>query len=133
MEYPKQKKTKWWLILLFIPLLVGCNPITGALYEIELTIGDKLIHTLAGSTIEIVFDKLTKYLTGDVVDPDPKDPLRGYHKGNLVLVNKETPNCQLSYTVKHPEMYREATNAPWKPVPQIQKEVKEALDKICTD
>ena len=57
MQYKKQRKTNWWVIFLFIPLLVGCSPVTQQLFKVGVYVGGVLVETVVGITIEFIFDK----------------------------------------------------------------------------
>jgi len=130
MQYKKQRKTSWWLILLFIPLLVGCNPVTTELFlKLEVYVGDALLRTVVGPTIEIIFDKVISYISPHV-KPYPDNPLRGRYTGDLIF-KKESPNCKDSHIEKQPEMVRESLKDQWKTIPQVQDRTKHFFEDNC--
>jgi hypothetical protein len=131
MQYKKQRKTSWWLIFLFIPLLVGCNPVTSELFlKVELYLGNKLIETVVGPTIEIIIDKLISYISPHV-EPYRDNPLRGRYTGNLTF-KKEGISCKDVHVEKAPEMMRESVkNQHWKTTPEVQERTNRFFNEYC--
>ncbi len=131
MQYKKTRKTSWWLIFLFIPLLVACSPVTPQLLSLAVYVGEVLIQTVAGQTIEVVFDKIISYISPHVqIEPDPENPLRGRSKIDLTY-KIETPNCTNSYTAKQPEMMRKSIEDDWEEIPEVQEKIKLFFSKGC--
>ena len=129
MEYPKQKKTKWWLILLFIPLLVGCSPVTQSLLTFFVYIGNQLTPIVVGQTIEIVFDKLRDYFSDHVI-VDVNNPLKGTYSGDLRFEG-ETANCKYSYVLKKPRMFRTSIDGTWNPISEAKTKVQKSFEENC--
>jgi len=128
MQYKKHRKTSWWLILLFIPLLVGCNPVTPLLWNFFVYLGNDLRVMAAGQTIEIVFDKLTHLSDHVIVDAD--NPLKGTYATDLRFEG-ETANCQYSYTLKKPRMVRRSIDASWKPISEAKEKISKSFQEHC--
>ncbi|MEG4861284.1 hypothetical protein QUB75_28230 [Microcoleus sp. K1-B6] len=130
MQYKKQRKTSWWLILLFIPLLVGCNPVTTELFlKLEAYVGDALLGTVVGPTIEIIFDQVISYISPHT-KPYPDNPLRGRYTGDFTF-KKEDPNCKDVHTEKQPEMVRKSIKDQWQPVPAVKDRTKQFFENHC--
>ena len=107
-------------VLVIIPLLLSCSPLTGVFYEVSVYIGDQLINTAAGQTIEIVLDKITKYFQDHVIiDSD---------NGN----KGDGASCRQIYTLKMPRMYRESIDSPWGLAPDFRKKVDDHFDPYCS-
>jgi len=132
MQYNKLRKKSWWLIFLFIPLLVGCHPVTPLLWNFFVYLGNDLRVMVAGQTIEIVFDKLGGYLSDrvDRVIVDADDPLKGTYATDLRFEG-ETANCQYSYYLKKPRMFRTSINAIWQPISEAKERIKKSFDENC--
>ncbi|MEG3892462.1 hypothetical protein QT973_18830 [Microcoleus sp. Z1_A1] len=130
MQYKKQRKTNWWVIFLFIPLLVGCNPVTTELFfKLEVYLGDALLKTVVGPTIEIIFDKAISYISPHT-KPDPDNSLKGRYTGELTF-KTEDPNCRDVHIEKQPEMVRKSINDQWQPVPEVQKRINRFRENHC--
>lgn len=131
MQYKKQRKTSWWLILLFIPLLVGCNPVTNGLFlkELEVYLGDALLRTVVGPTIEIIFDQVISYISPHV-KPYPDNPLRGRYTGELTF-KTENPNCRDIHTEKQPEMVRKSIKDEWESAPEVKNRTNHFYEHHC--
>lgn len=130
MQYKKQRKTSWWVIFLFIPLLVGCSPVTTELFlKLEVYLGDALLKTVVGPTIVIIFDKVISYIS-PYVKPYPDNPLRGHYTGELTF-KKEDPNCRDVHIEKQPEMVRESIKDQWQPVPEIKNRTEHFWENHC--
>ena len=141
MQYKKQRKTNWWVIFLFIPLLVGCSPVTQQLFKVGVYVGGVLLETVVGETIENVVGKLFElihhYLSDHVIvdadDPfivDADDPLKGTYAGDLPFEG-ETANCKYTYSLKNPRIFRTSIDANWHPTSEAQERVKKSFDENC--
>ena len=134
MQYKKQRKTRWWLILLFIPLLVGCNPVTEQLVRLGIYVGDVLIHSFVGISIESVSDYISDQLGYDLspqyVIADPDNPLKGTSSKDLTFTG-ETANCQYRYTLKKPRMVRISIDEIWKPISEAQEKINKSFQEQC--
>lgn len=138
MQYKKQKKTSWWIILLCIPLLFGCSPLA-QLWTIGVYLGNHLIITGEGLAIEKIIEILIHKLfnpshdvTVDVgtVDVDADNPLRGTYSGDLKF-DGVTANCQYSYTLKKPRMVRRSIDAIWKPISEAKEKINKSFQENC--
>lgn len=129
MQYKKQRKKSLWVMFLFIPLLVGCSPVTPSLLSFFVYLGNQLTPLAAGQTLEIVFDKLRDYLSDRVI-VDAEDQLKGTYAGDLRFEG-ETANCKYSYFLKKPRMFRISIDATWNPISEAQKRVKKSFDENC--
>ena len=150
MQYKKQRKTNWWVIFLFIPLLVGCNPVTTELFlKLEVYLGDALRTTVVGKTIEIVLDYfISKFILhppylpdhvivdkdypslSDHVIVDADNPLKGTYAGDLIFKG-ETANCKYTYSLKNPRIFRTSIDANWHPTSEAQERIKKSFDETC--
>ncbi len=139
MQYKKQRKTSWWIILLCIPLLVGCSPLAPQLWRIGVYLGNHLILTGEGLAIEKIIEILIHKLfnsshdvTVDVgtVDVDADNPLRGTSSADLKF-NGETANCQYSYSLKKPRLVRKSIDAPWKPISEAKEKINKSFQENC--
>lgn len=118
-------------VLVIIPLLLSCNPLTGSsFYEIFVYIGDQLIGTAVGQTIEIVLDKITKSFQDHVIiDFDNQN--KGTWSGNMNF-KCDGASSQQTYTLKQPRMYRESTDSPWQLAPDFRKKVDQIFNLNCS-
>jgi len=102
-------------VLVIIPLLLSCSPLTGVFYEVSVYIGDQLINTAAGQTIEI----------------DPDNLNKGTWSGNMDF-QSDGASCKQIYTLKKPRMYRESIDSPWGLAPDFRKKVDDHFDPYCS-
>lgn len=146
MQYKKQRKTNWWVIFLFIPLLVGCSPVTQQLFKVGVYVGGVLRTTVFGVTTEIVVGKLLElihdYLSdhvivdadypslSDHVIVDADNPLKGTYAGDLTFKG-ETANCKYTYSLKNPRIFRTSIDANWHPTSEAQERIKKSFDETC--
>ncbi|MDZ4786223.1 MAG: hypothetical protein SGJ02_09125 [bacterium] len=129
MQYKKQRKTSWWIILLFIPLLFGCSPLAPQLWKVAISVGEVLIETVVGKTVEALVDKLMAYISPHV-KPYPENPLKGRYTGDLTFY-KETPNCKDVHIEKQPEMTRNSINDKWRSIPEIEERTDRFFQEKC--
>lgn len=131
MQYKKQRKTSWWLIFLFIPLLVGCSPVTNGLFlkELEVYLGETLIKTVVGYTIEVIIGKVISSIL-PYVKPDPDNSSRGRYTGELIF-KKEDPNCRDVHIEKQPEMVRESIKEEWQSAPEVKDRINHFYERHC--
>ncbi len=117
-------------VLVIIPLLLSCSPLTGVFYEVSVYIGGKLTDTAVGQTIEIVLDKITKYFQDNVII-DPDNLNKGTWSGNMDF-QSDGASCKQIYTLKKPRMYRESIDSPWQVAPDFRKKVDDHFDPYCS-
>jgi hypothetical protein len=129
MQYKKQRKTNWWVIFLFIPLLVGCSPVTQQLFNVGVYVGGVLVETVIGKTIEAIFDKVISYILPHV-KPDPDNSSRGRYTGELIF-KKEDPNCRDVHIEKQPQMVRESIKKEWQSAPEVKDRINHFYERHC--
>lgn len=129
MQYKKQRKTNWWVIFIFIPLLVGCSPVTQQLFNVGVYVGGVLVETLVGKTIEIVLDKVISSIL-PYVKPDPDNSSRGRYTGELIF-KKEDPNCRDVHIEKQPQMVRESIKEEWQSAPEVKDRINHFYERHC--
>ena len=119
-------------MFLFIPLLVGCSPVTPSLLNFFVYLGNELRPLAVGQTLEIVFDKLGGYLSDrvDRVIVDVDDPLKGTYAGDLRF-GGDTANCQYSYYLKKPRMFRTSIDGSWQPISEAKERIEKTFQENC--
>jgi hypothetical protein len=126
MKTQSHKSTRWWVIFLFIPLLLGCSGIT-VLWEITIWVGERIAETVIGYTIPQVIDQLLQnILHRDVgyVIPDSNNPLYGTYSTTMEFKNITTGK---PYKIPHPRMYRVSLQSEWELAPDLKAVVDQAL------
>lgn len=126
MRTQSQKSTRWWIIFLFIPLLISsCGPVI--LWEIAIYVGQGIVYTVVGYTIERVVDELVQNIlhkdVGDTI-PDSNNPLYGTYSTTMKFRNKKTGK---TYQITHPRMYRVSLYSEWELAPDLHELVDQAL------
>ncbi|MGL4497581.1 MAG: hypothetical protein ACRCU2_00840 [Planktothrix sp.] len=102
-------------VILSLLLMVSCSPLnpTG-IYQISVYVGNQLLHTVIGQTIEIVINKIfDKIFLPPEIMINQDNPLTGTYPGTMTLSSK-TPICNSEFQVENPRMCRKSINSPWK-------------------
>lgn len=118
MSAQAKKKTRWWVIILFIPLLVSCSsftPVAKELWKISLRVGDFLIKNRIGQVIERSLERaidkiMQEFFERRVCDIIPlrNNPLEGISTCEMEFINGENGKiCK----IKNLKVYRESENS----------------------
>ena len=102
-------------VILSLLLMVGCTPLNAtAFYQLSVSVGNKLLHTAIGQTIEIVINKIfDKIFSPPEIMIDQDNPLIGTYLGTMTLSSR-TPMCNSEFKIQNPRMCRKSINSPWK-------------------
>lgn len=111
-------------VILSLLLMVACTPLNAtAFYQLSVYLGNKLLHTAIGQTIEIVIDKIVEkiFLPREIMI-DQNNPLTGTYTGVQTWISI-TPNCRSEFKIERPRMCRPSINSSWELCSEEQKKV----------